>query len=263
MPVDNQIYDRDADGWWSDDSHLTLLAGIVPARLQHLERAWVEQLGESIAGATLLDIGCGGGLFAEALAKAGYQVTGIDPSRGSIEAARAHAAAQGLALTYHVASGERLPLPDTSFDIACCCDVLEHVDDVDAVVAEATRVLRPGGLLLYDTVNRTFLSKWVMVRLLQDWSWLRVAPPGLHAWEQFITPAELEATLRRHHLEPRACTGLAPEMGPAATLKRFFDIRKLKRGEITHADLGRSMVFRETRSKALNYMGFAVKAAGG
>ncbi len=261
MPVDNTIYDRDADGWWEGDNHLVLLRGMIDARLAYLRRAWGDHREPPLQRADVLDIGCGGGLFAEALAGVAGQVTGLDPSRGSIEAARRHAAARGLELRYVVGAGERLPFDDGAFDLVCCCDVLEHVDDVDAVLAESARVLRPGGVLLYDTINRTWLSKWIAIRMLQEWEWLRVAPPDLHSWERFITPAELDQALRRHDLEPRGSTGLAPDMNPLLSLRRVFAIRRLKRGELTHADLGELMEFHLSRSRWLNYMGYATKGA--
>src|SRR5439155_26744182 len=183
MPVDNTIYDRPGDQWWSDDAPLSAIrTALNPGRLEYLSRVLASS-GIDPRGANALDVGCGGGLLAEELARLGLRVTGVDPSVPSLEVARAHAAHAGLEIAYLPGFGEALPLLDSSFDLAVCCDVLEHVDDVDRVVAEIGRVLRPGGLFVYDTINRTIASRLVVVNLLQDWRWTRIMPPNLHSWD--------------------------------------------------------------------------------
>jgi len=110
-----------------------------------------------------------------AFAADGFQVTGLDPAASSSRAARRHAAETGLQIRYEVGRGKSLPFGDIDFDIVCCCDVLEHVDDVGQVLREAARTLKPGGLFLYDTVNRTFLSKLVLI--LRELN-AALVPPG-------------------------------------------------------------------------------------
>ena len=154
-----------------------------------------------------------------------------------------------------------MPFDDGKFDLVLCCDVLEHVGNVGVVVDEAARILKPGGVFLYDTINRTWLSRIVAIELLQEWAWLRIVPRGLHDWEQFITPKEMEGHLRAAGLESRHMAGLAPAMGPVASIGRLIDIRKLKRGEMTYAELGQKMAFSVTRGKVMNYIGYAVKMA--
>lgn len=259
MPIDQKLFDRDASLWWSENSHCALLKGLIPERIGYLRRVFTERLRHELSGATVLDVGCGGGLLAEEVARLGCRVTGIDPSPRSIDIATQHAAQTGLSITYRVASGEQLPFEDNRFDIVYCCDVLEHVRDVNAVIAESARVLKPDGMYLYDTINRTWLSKFLMITLLQEWEWLRVAPSNLHDWKQFIRPKELDAILRRQGLEPRDMTGLIPDMSPVENLKRLVAIRKFKRGEITYAELGQHLVFRLSRLTFINYMGYAVK----
>ena len=129
--------------------------------------------------------------------------------------------------------------------------------DVNAVIAESVRVLKAGGVYLYDTVNRTWFSKFMMITLVQKW--LRIVPPNLHDWKKFITPKELHDLLMCHGLEPRDMVGLIPRMNPIISIKRLFDIRKLKRGEKTYAEFGRGMVFRTSRLTFMNYMGYAIK----
>jgi 2-polyprenyl-6-hydroxyphenyl methylase/3-demethylubiquinone-9 3-methyltransferase len=106
----------------------------------------------------LLDIGCGGGVLTEDFASMGCQVTGIDISPRSIEVAKAHAALSGLTVDYRVGSGTELDFEANSFDAVSCCDVLEHIQDWKQVLAEASRVLTPGGLFFFDTINRTLKS---------------------------------------------------------------------------------------------------------
>jgi ubiquinone biosynthesis O-methyltransferase len=112
-----------------------------------------------------LDVGCGGGYLAEAFARDGFIVAGVDPAANSIEAARKHASETGLNVDYRVGRSETLPFSDGCFDAVACCDVLEHVDDLDKSVSEVGRVLRPGGVFFYETVNRTWLSKLVLIKI--------------------------------------------------------------------------------------------------
>jgi 2-polyprenyl-6-hydroxyphenyl methylase/3-demethylubiquinone-9 3-methyltransferase len=116
MPVDNQLYDRLSDNWWSDEGTLSLLrTALNPARVPWLRRTLTETLGREPQGLRVLDVGCGGGLLAEEFAKIGCRVTGVDPSSASLEVARAHAAKAGLEIDYRSASGERLPFDDGAF----------------------------------------------------------------------------------------------------------------------------------------------------
>ncbi len=252
-PVDNQVYDRDAASWWDPDGHLHLLAGMIPCRMGYLD----EILPNGLDGLETMDLGCGGGLFSEALAQQGARVTGVDPSAASLEAARAHASAGGLTIDYRSGCGEAIPAGDAHFDLVCCCDVLEHVDELDATIAECARVLRPGGTFLFDTINRTLLSRLLITGLLQDWPGLGVMPKGLHAWERFIRPAELAALMGNHGLEPGGMAGMSPSLGPLANLRRLRAVLAIKRGTGGWADLGETLVFRKGPSLAMNYMGWA------
>jgi 2-polyprenyl-6-hydroxyphenyl methylase/3-demethylubiquinone-9 3-methyltransferase len=113
-------------------------------------------------------------------------------------------------------------------------------------------------MYLYDTINRTWLSKFMMITLVQNW--LRIAPPDLHDWKQFIRLNELYDILTRRGLEPCDTIGVLPDMNPITSIKRLFAFWKVKRGETIYAELGRGMVFRPTRFKAMNYMGYAIKS---
>ncbi len=154
--VDNGVYDRLGGSWWDETSLLNVLHGsVTPGRFEYFRGVLARQFGTGLAGLRVLDIGCGGGFLAEEFAALGCRVTGVDPSPASIGAARAHAAGRGFRIDYRVGVGEELPAPDAGFGVACCCDVLEHVSDVDRVISETARVLEPGGLYLFDTINRT------------------------------------------------------------------------------------------------------------
>lgn len=258
MPVDNEIYNQAADIWWDEHQPLNAIrTAINPARIAYFTRI-LRDLGVNPAGKTVVDIGCGGGLFAEEFARLGAHVIGVDPSAASLATARSHAAAAGLPIDYREGSGEHLPLADASVDIACCVDVLEHVSDLDAVIAETARVLRPGGVYLYDTINRTRTSRLVMIKLFQEWRLTAWMPPNLHSWEQFITPSELNAALGRHELAGRDVVGIAPGVKPPQLLRM---LRQLRKGRMSYGEFGHRAQFVVTGDTRVSYAGFATKAA--
>jgi ubiquinone biosynthesis O-methyltransferase len=207
---DLAIYDTHADHWWDGSQRwLRALQNIVPARLAYFDPHvdW--------RGAEVLDLGCGGGFMAEALALRGAHVTGIDPASKAIAAAHAHAKAQGLAIRYLAAGGEELPIPDGSMDAVICVDVLEHVSDVDRVLREIHRVLKPGGVFCFDTINRNPLAAFVIVTLGEHV--LQIAPPGTHDRRKFIRPLELKNKLAAAGFSGCAFAGL----GPVRVNRRF------------------------------------------
>ncbi len=204
-PVRNNlaIYDEVAASWWSDDIRwVRTLKNLVPGRL-----AWFDHHA-NWADKAVLDLGCAGGFMAEALAEKGAHVTGIDPAAEAIEAARAHAALSGHQIEYDVGVGERLPYADGAFDYVVCVDVLEHVQDLDQVLREVERVLRPGGLFLFDTINRNPIARLATITVAEDV--LGLLPKGTHDPEMFIKPSELRAALEQAALVPGPFTGLGP-----------------------------------------------------
>jgi 2-polyprenyl-6-hydroxyphenyl methylase/3-demethylubiquinone-9 3-methyltransferase len=145
MPIDNDVYNREGERWWEEDNPLNLLHGsITPGRFAYFRRVLTDRLGPDFRDLGALDIGCGGGFLAEEFGRLGLRVVGVDPSAVSIETARRHAAANGLDLDYRVGYGERLPVADDEFDLVYCCDVLEHVAELDAVISETARALKRG-----------------------------------------------------------------------------------------------------------------------
>jgi 2-polyprenyl-6-hydroxyphenyl methylase/3-demethylubiquinone-9 3-methyltransferase len=204
MANDLTIYQTYAANWWDGSQRfLRLLHNIVPARMKHFSTVVGHWNGKAV-----LDLGCGGGFMAEALARAGADVIGVDPSAPAIEAAEAHARAQALGIDYRVGSGERIPLSDASVDCVVCVDVLEHVDSVDAVLDEIRRVLKPGGLFLFDTINRTPFAALVLVYFGE--TILGLLPRGTHDPEKFIRPSELRAKLSQRGFDMGRIVGLAP-----------------------------------------------------
>ncbi|MGE3541159.1 MAG: bifunctional 2-polyprenyl-6-hydroxyphenol methylase/3-demethylubiquinol 3-O-methyltransferase UbiG [Candidatus Tectimicrobiota bacterium] len=201
---DLTIYETLAESWWQPGSPLHLLARMNPARFAYFDRI-VRQW----AGLRVLDAGCGGGLAAACLAQRGATVVGVDLSRASLRVAcrqtRGHSQP---APVFACGQAEALPFAEASFDVVWCTDVLEHLADLSGAMAQMARVLKPGGLLLYDTINRSWLSRLLVIGF---WEYLAgLAPRGTHDWRLFITPQELRALLTQHGLQPGPICGMLP-----------------------------------------------------
>jgi 2-polyprenyl-6-hydroxyphenyl methylase/3-demethylubiquinone-9 3-methyltransferase len=227
------MYRSYAAEWWSGKHRwLRTMHNLVPTRLKYFD-----SIVHDWRGLSVLDLGCGGGFMTEPLAERGANVIGVDPSEPAIAAAREHAKAAGLVIDYRVGTAEAIPLPDSSIDCVVIVDVLEHVTDPAAVIADINRVLKPSGLLLYDTLNRTRLAAFAFVFLGEDV--LRIGPQGTHDPAKFITPKELLAMLRDGGFDAAPVVGLGPN-----GLNRRFDV-----------------TFGRLPTTALMYMGHARKTA--
>lgn len=258
MPVDNEVYNQLYDTWWDENTVLgSIRTGLNPARFGYFKQILLEKLHLDPQGKKTLDVGCGGGLLAEEFARLGCAVTGIDPSELSLETARRHARESGLRINYQLGSGERLPFDDNSFDLVYCCDVLEHVQDLERVVSEIARVLKKDGVFLYDTINRTFPSKLVMIKLFQEWPMTSFMPPRLHDWKMFITPDELRALMQRQGLELKAVQGLKPGPHPLILIAL---LSQRKRGKLSHAEFGKRVQFQQSKDISILYAGYAIPA---
>lgn len=212
-PVKNnlQLYDDVADQWWSDETPwLRTLHNMVPARLRYFDRHVPDW-----SGLRVLDLGCAGGFMAEALAKRGALVSGVDPAAKAIAAAQAHAAQSQLDIDYRVGVGEALPYEDDAFDVVVCVDVLEHVADLGEVLDETRRVLKPNGWFLFDTINRTWLARRVVVDAAERV--LGLLPRGTHDPDLFIEPARLRGLLQDRGFDVSTFKGL----GPVGVNRRF------------------------------------------
>ncbi|MFE6921015.1 bifunctional 2-polyprenyl-6-hydroxyphenol methylase/3-demethylubiquinol 3-O-methyltransferase UbiG [Nocardia sp. NPDC057663] len=189
LEQDDHFFSAWANSWWDTDSMMNPLKSFNPLRFAYfdpyLEAGWQD--------VRVLDVGCAGGYTTEFLDNRGAKVTGIDVSAKLIDAAEKHAAESGRAIDYHVGAAESLPFPDATFDAVTCVDVLEHVQSPAAAVREIHRVLKPGGRFFFDTINRTFRSRvmmiWVPERLLG------IVPKGAHDFADFITPEEMNTYL--------------------------------------------------------------------
>ena len=251
------MYSELADSWWDENGTLHLLKVMVnPWRVPYFEKAMKESFGTDLSHVRLLDIGCGGGVLAEEFAKLGCQVTGIDLADESLVVARAHARTERLSIAYQNGSATQLPFDGNSFEVVSCCDVLEHISDWKRVITEVGRVLKSGGLFLFDTINRTSKSKVNFIFGLQDFSFTKLFPKDAHVWEMFITPEELTDALERNGMKVRGLSGGAIARNPLSTLQ---EVRRHKRGEISVAELGRRLELKLDPDLSLNYLGYAHK----
>jgi 2-polyprenyl-6-hydroxyphenyl methylase / 3-demethylubiquinone-9 3-methyltransferase len=211
-PGEVERFARIASEWWDPDGKFRPLHRQGPARLafirdslaRHFERPATDI--KSLKDISILDVGCGGGLVSEPLARLGARVTGIDPTPDSIAVARRHADAQGLAIDYQAARVEDLAVAGAQFDAIVCMEVIEHVPDPAAFVETLSRVVRPGGMLILSTLNRTWKS-YALAIIAAEYvlGWL---PRGTHNWDRFVTPGELSRHLRAAGFSAPATRGI-------------------------------------------------------
>jgi 2-polyprenyl-6-hydroxyphenyl methylase/3-demethylubiquinone-9 3-methyltransferase len=209
VSIDNEYYEGVDALWWDPDGPAAMLHAMNRVRL----RFFLAALGD-LRGRLVLDAGCGGGLVARGLADAGATVVGLDRSLGSLRVAR-----RAVGARFRPTGGrlERLPFADGRFDAVVAADVLEHVPDLPAAVAELARVLAPGGGFAFDTINRTAWA-W-LVALLGAERLLRLVPRGTHDWRLFIRPGELDLLCRRAGLRRVGLVGLAPRIRPGLVVR--------------------------------------------
>jgi 2-polyprenyl-6-hydroxyphenyl methylase/3-demethylubiquinone-9 3-methyltransferase len=201
-----------ARDWWDANGPFKPLHRINPTRLTYIRDqlcrrfARDKKTAASLAGLSVLDIGCGGGLVAEPLTRLGAEVTGIDPALETIEAAKAHAKGARLDITYRAATAEQLAAEGLSFDVVLLLEVVEHVLDVPQFLKQVSPLVKPGGLMIMSTLNRT-LKAYALVIIGAELI-LRWLPPGTHNWARFVTPDELRSALRGAGLAPTDVTGM-------------------------------------------------------
>ena len=210
-----------ANRWWDPDGPQKPLHALNPARLRYVaERA-------PLADARVLDVGCGGGLLSEAMAKAGAKVTALDLAPELVKVARLHALESGVEVDYRVQSVEALASAEPgSFDAVTCMEMLEHVPDPAAILAACATLLRPGGRLFVSTINRT-PAAFALAIVGAEYV-ARLLPAGTHRYSEFIRPSELAAWLRGAGLELEDVSGLMYEpWRNAARLVRRTDVNYL------------------------------------
>jgi len=255
--IDNDFYNREAASWWTDP-HSPL--GIIRYTMNPIRLAYVIKhlavLSYDYRGRRVLDIGCGGGFLTEEIAKFGLDATGIDPSSPSLHTARNHAKAMKLVISYNEGFGENLHYPDNSFDMVFCLDVLEHVNDFKKIIAEVSRVLAPGGMFFFETVNRTLLSYCIVIFLFQKFPLTRIIPENVHVWKYFIKPEELKKAINNCEMKVVDMQGILP--GYNFTYN-FMMLKKLIKQQISFHDLCALFRCHESVYKGLCYVGYAVK----
>ncbi len=198
-------FEEAAAGWWDLEGDFAALH-----RLNPLRSDFIECHSQGLHGKSLIDIGCGGGILCEEMARRGANVTGIDLGENPLAIATQHAAQENLDINYKKTSAEELAAevaPDKRFDIVTCLEMLEHVPDPASVVKSAAELCKPGGHLFFATINRT--SKAYALMVLGAEYVLRLVPRGTHDYEKFITPAELALWLRHSALDLENSTGVA------------------------------------------------------
>jgi 2-polyprenyl-6-hydroxyphenyl methylase / 3-demethylubiquinone-9 3-methyltransferase len=205
-----------AETWWDPKGSMAPLHRLNPARLGFLRQTLAAHFGRdarslsAFDGLRILDVGCGGGLISEPLARLGAVVTGIDAAEANIAVARAHARGADLEIDYRQASAEELSVAGERFDAVLALEVVEHVADLDAFLAAAAALVRPGGAFIASTLNRTPKSLlFAIVGAEYVLGWL---PRGTHRWDRFLKPSELAAALRRHGLQGRDIRGLVYDL---------------------------------------------------
>jgi 2-polyprenyl-6-hydroxyphenyl methylase / 3-demethylubiquinone-9 3-methyltransferase len=192
---------RLAGQWWDPRGPWATLHRFNPVRLAYIRDQAAAHFSrdparlDSLAGLRILDVGCGGGVLCEPLARLGAQLVGIDPVADSIAAAQHHAGAAGLAIDYRCTTAAALAASGEVFDIVLAMEVVEHVADFDLFIAEAAALAKPGGLMVVATINRTIKS-FALLIVGAEYI-LRWIPRGTHQWDKFITPDELEIALER------------------------------------------------------------------
>ena len=194
-------FSNHASQWWDEQGPLKTLHQINPTRVR-----WIAQQ-VSLVGAKTLDIGCGGGILSEALAREGAQVTALDMAEDSIEIAREHAKMSQLDIDYQAVTAEAwAEKHPESYQVIACMELLEHVPDPASVIHASAQLLAPGGMVFYSTINRN-AKAWALTIGAAEYV-LKWIPKGTHQYDTFIKPSELSAMARQSGLEVVALAGV-------------------------------------------------------
>ena len=211
-PVDLARFTRLGDDWWAPEGPMKPLHRMNPPRVGWIRDALCARFDRDpkarrpLAGLTILDVGCGGGILCEPLARLGADVTGVDPGAENIGAARAHAARMGLTIDYRATTVEALGAEPGRFDAVLAMEVVEHVVEPGPFLAAAAALVKPGGLMFASTLNRN-LKSWAMAIVGAEYL-LRWLPKGTHDWNKFLTPDELATFLTEAGLEIEGRAGV-------------------------------------------------------
>lgn len=191
-----------ASRWWDPESEFKPLHAINPLRLE-----WIQESVGSLGGKKVLDVGCGGGILSEAMARAGADVTGIDLADKSLKVARLHGLESGVKVEYRKVPVEQLAAEQAGqFDVVTCMEMLEHVPDPASIVRACSALTKPGGWVFFSTLNRN--AKAFLFAIVGAEYVLRLLPRGTHSYDMFIKPSELAAAARGAGLEPVGMRGM-------------------------------------------------------
>lgn len=208
-PDEISHFAKDSAHWWDEAGPFAPMHRINPVRLDYMKTLICRHYDRNpldlaaLRGLKILDAGCGGGLVCEPMARMGAEVTGIDADRNAINVAIDHAARAGLEITYICGTTENL---DKSYDVVLALEIVEHVADVDKFVQSCVDRCKPGGLIIFSTLNRT-LKSMALAKIAAEYI-LRWVPPGTHDWKKFLRPSTLSAALRRAGATPFEARGL-------------------------------------------------------
>jgi 2-polyprenyl-6-hydroxyphenyl methylase/3-demethylubiquinone-9 3-methyltransferase len=211
-PAEIERFGRQSDRWWDPDGPFRPLHRLNPVRIGYIRDQAAAHFGRDarsvvpLDGLTALDIGCGGGLVAEPLARLGAAVTAVDADPRAIAAARAHADLRALAIDYRQGSAEALVAAGARFNLVLALEIVEHVADRGAFIESLADLVAPGGLLILSTLNRTFQSLVLGIGVAEHV--LRWVEPGTHDWRKFVRPSDLARDLRRAGFTVADLTGL-------------------------------------------------------
>jgi len=211
-PDEIEKFTRMADEWWDPKGKFKPLHQLNPVRIAYLRNQICAHYGRdanqlhALSGLSILDVGCGGGLVSEPLARMGANVTGLDASEKNIAIASTHAAAQQLSLDYRAGSAEALAAEGAQYDVVCALEIIEHVADVNAFMQALAQLVRPGGLLFLSTLNRT--TKSYLMAIVGAEYVLRWLPRGTHDWKKFLRPSELQHAIQEAGLTLTHQSGL-------------------------------------------------------
>ena len=210
-PEEIERFSRIASQWWDPKGKFAPLHRINPLRVQWIRDTACQHFGlpeshQPLSGLRLLDIGCGGGLISEPMARLGASVTGIDAGEKNIGVASTHAQQGGLTIDYRCTTAEALAQEAAPYDIVLALEIIEHVADIAQFVKASAALLKPGGLLIYSTMNRT--PKAYALAIIGAEYVLRWLPRGTHDWSKFLKPSELVAQFRQNEIEVREMTGM-------------------------------------------------------